>query len=59
MTMIGEIINQFHSHVPTHCNDFNVNTARFLKYVWSFFNIMKESVNGNIDTKWVDGTDNF
>ena len=29
-----------------------MKTARFLKYVWPFFNIMKERVNGNIGTKW-------
>ena len=28
-----------------------VNTARFLKYVWSFFNIMHESVNYPVKIK--------
>ena len=28
-----------------------MNTARFLKYVWPFFNIMKETVKVNLEKK--------
>ena len=28
-----------------------MNTARFLKYIWPFFNIMKETVKVNLEKK--------